>query len=157
MVIDGWYNFGKLAYAKTPTGNYCALFDNKETFCYAAKRVTEVGKWYRCPIYGVLLRRRWLNHKMNCKLVQPVCTDITRLGECMHRFRFGRPNIILQATHISDQMRSPKMILVAFGDRLFSALGWWHAEVHCISYYLNLLLVLIKCRTENIQSYFSFQ
>ena len=42
-------------------------------------------------------------------------------------------------------------------DRPFPALGWWHAEVHCISYYLNLFLVLIlKCRTEKIQSFFFF-
>ena len=163
MVIDGWYNFGKLAYARTPTGNYYALFDNKLAFCYAAKRVTEIGKWYRCPIYGVLLHPWSLNHKMNCKLVQPVCTDITQLWECMLRFRVGRPNIVLWVTntHIADQnlMRSPKIFGRIWwpGDWPFTALGWWHAEVHCISYYLNLLLVLIKCRTENIQSYFSFQ
>ena len=164
MVIDCWYNFGKLAYARTPTGNYYALFDNRLAFCYAAIDIVLVmiGIWYRCPFYGVLLHRRSLNHKTNCKLVQQVCTDITRLWECMHRFRVGHPNIILRATntHISDQMRSPKMIFGSIwrlGDRPFPALGWWHAEVYCISYYLNLLLVLIKCRTKNIQSYFSFQ
>ena len=64
---------------------------------------------------------------MNCKLVQPVCTDITRLLECMHRFRVGRPNLILRATntHISDQMRSPQMIFGRIwrpGDRPFPAL-----------------------------------
>ena len=45
MVIDGWYSFGKLAYARNPTGNYYALFDNKLAIHYAAKRVTEIGKW----------------------------------------------------------------------------------------------------------------
>ena len=64
---------------------------------------------------------------MNCKLVEPVCTDITRLLEYMHRFRVGRPNIILRATNtrISDQMRSPQMIFGRIwrpGDRPFPAL-----------------------------------
>ena len=128
MFIDGWYNFGKLAYARTRTGNYYALFDNKLAICYAAKRVTEIGKWYRCPLYRVLLHRWSLNHKRNCKEVQPVCTGITRLLECMHRFRVGRLNIILRATNtrISDQMRSPRMIFGRIwrpGDRPFPALG----------------------------------
>ena len=49
IIIDGLYNFGKLAYARAPTGNYYALFDNKLAICYAAKRVTEISKWYMCP------------------------------------------------------------------------------------------------------------
>ena len=60
-------------------------------------------------------------------MVQPVCTDITRLLECMHRFRVGRPNIILRATNtrISDQVRSPRMTFGRIwrpGDRPFPAL-----------------------------------
>ena len=136
MVIHGWYNFGKSAYARTRTGNHDALFDNKLAICYAAQRDTEIGKCYRCPIYRVLLHRRSLNHKMNYKLVQPVCTDITRLLECMHRFRVGRPNIILRATNIriSDQMRSPRMIFGRIwrpGDRPFPALH------HMLEWYLE--------------------
>ena len=78
-------------------------------------------------VYVSLLHRRSQNHKMNCKLVQPVCTDITRSLECMHRFRVGRPNLILRATNtrISDQMRSPRMIFGRIwrpGDRPFPAL-----------------------------------
>ena len=127
MIIHWRNDFGKLAYARTLTGNYYALFDNKLATCYAAKRVIEIRKWYRCPIYKILLQRRLLNHKMNCKLVQPVCTDITRLLECMHRFKVGRPNIILRATntHISDQMRLPRMIFDRIwrpGNRPFPAL-----------------------------------
>ena len=145
MVIDGWYNFGKLAYARTPTGNYYALFDNKLAICYAAKRVTEIGRWYRCPIYRVLLHRRSLNHKMNCKLVQPVCTDITRLLECMHRFRAGRPNLNLRATntHISDQMRSPRMISGRIwrpGDRPFPALYCYMLRSSCLNFRLTAVI-----------------
>ena len=107
----------------------------KLAICYGAKRVTEIGKWYRCPIYGVLLHRRSLNHKMNSKLVQPVCTDITPLcecmRECMHRFRAGRPNLNPRATNtcISDQMRSPRMIFGPFGDQPFPALHGTNSTV----------------------------
>ena len=64
---------------------------------------------------------------MDCKLVQPVCTDITRLLECMHGFRNGRPNLNSQATNtrISDQIRSPRIIFGRIwrpGDRPFPAL-----------------------------------
>ena len=106
---------------------------------YAAKRVTEIGKWYRCPIYRVVLHRRSQNHKMNCKLVKPFCTNITQLLECMHRFRVGRPSIILRATNtrISDQMRSPRMIFGRIwrpGDRPFPALEETDSEIVTVVY-----------------------
>ena len=96
---------------------FLSLSEEKQAASAGLKRLRGschplVYSLYRYPIYRDLLHRLSLNHKMNCKVVQPVCTDKTRLLECLHRFRVGRPNIILQATntHISDQMRSPRMI-----------------------------------------------
>ena len=99
---------------------------------------------------------------MNCKLVQPVCTDITRLLECMHRFRVGRPNLNLRATntHISDQMRSPRMIFGRIwrpGDRPFPALRGVSDTIPTGIRYCSIVLMSTsfsyESRTHTIQCY----